>query len=63
MSSCHPTVIGVDSLRINNDKAKPTERWGRKATGPRFLRDASNDATKDPKIAEPPKTSQSNRWQ
>ncbi len=26
-------------LNINNEKAKPAERRGRKATGPRFLRD------------------------
>ncbi len=31
------------------DKAKPAERRGRKATGPRFLSDASRDASKDPK--------------
>ncbi len=34
-----------------DDKSKPAKRQGRKATGPRFLRDASNDATKDPKTA------------
>jgi hypothetical protein len=34
-----------------HDKSKPAKRQGRKATGPRFLRDAYNDATKDPKIA------------
>ena len=36
------------------------ESRGRKATGPRLLRDAvaaASDATKDPKIAEPPKGS------
>jgi hypothetical protein len=33
------------------DKSKPAKRQGRKATGPRFLRDAFDDATKDPKIA------------
>ena len=35
----------------DNDKAKPAERRLRKATGPRFLRDAVCDATKDPKTA------------
>jgi hypothetical protein len=35
----------------NSDKAKPAERRGRKATGPRFLRDGACDATKDPKTA------------
>jgi len=33
------------------DKAKPAERRGRKATGPRFLREAINDSPKDSKIA------------
>ncbi len=33
------------------DKAKPAERQGRKATGPRFLREATDDSPKDPKIA------------
>jgi parallel beta-helix repeat protein len=38
------------------DKGKLGQSQGRKATGPRFLRDAFCDATKDPKIAElPPK--------
>ncbi len=32
-------------------KGKPAERQGRKATGPRFLREATDDASKDPKIA------------
>ncbi len=35
----------------SNDKAKPAERQGRKATGPRFLREATDDSPKDPKIA------------
>ena len=34
-----------------NDKANPVERRGRKATGPRFLRDAYRDAAKDIKTA------------
>ena len=38
----------------NNDKAKPAERRGRKATGPRFLREAMEDLPKDPKTAELP---------
>jgi hypothetical protein len=33
------------------DKGKSGESPRRKATGPRFLRDAACDATKDPKIA------------
>ena len=38
-------------LSGNTDKAKPAERRGRKATGPRFLREAMEDSPKDPKIA------------
>ncbi len=34
----HTSVL---RLKSNNDKAKPAERWGRKATGPRFLREAT----------------------
>ena len=41
--------------KLASDKAKPLKRRGRKATGPRSLRGASCDATKAPKIAEPPK--------
>jgi hypothetical protein len=33
------------------DKGKFSQSWRRKATGPRFLRHAFCDATKDPKIA------------
>jgi hypothetical protein len=33
------------------DKGKSSQSWRRKATGPRFLRHASCDATKDPTIA------------
>ena len=29
---------------VNNDKAKPAERRGRKATGPCFLREAKDDS-------------------
>ncbi len=36
------------------DKAKPAERRGRKATGPRFLREATDDLPKVPKTAELP---------
>jgi hypothetical protein len=36
-------------------KRTPGQSLGRKATGPRLLRDACLDATKDPKIAELPK--------
>ena len=41
------------------DKAKPAERRGRKATGPRFLREAMDDLPKDPKAAELPNLMQS----
>ncbi len=41
-------------LRDNTDKAKPAERRRRKATGPRFLREATEDLPKDPKTAELP---------
>ncbi len=34
-----------------NDKAKLAERRGRKAAGPRFLREATDDSLKDSKIA------------
>ena len=37
------------------DKGTPGESRGRKATGPRLLRDALLDATKDPTTAELPK--------
>ncbi len=49
-SSCY------NSVTSNTDKAKPTKRWRRKATGPRFLREAKDDSPKDPKTAELPKT-------
>ncbi len=39
----------------SNDKGKPGKSRGRKATGPRLLRDADQDAVKDPKTAELPK--------
>ena len=42
-------------LSNNNDKAKPAEKRGRKATGLRFLREATDDSPKDPKIAGLPK--------
>jgi len=48
----HPTVAP------HLDKGTPGQSRGRKATGPRLLRDASRysvDATKGRKIAEPPK--------
>ncbi len=48
---------------LNKDKDKPAKRWGRKATGPRFLRDAFDDATKDPKTAELPQLLQPTRLQ
>ena len=36
-------------LVVNIEKAKPAERRGRKATGPRFLREAMEDLPKDPR--------------
>jgi len=36
-------------LWISNDKAKPAPRRGRKATGPRFLRECKDDSPKDPR--------------
>ncbi len=37
-------------------KGKSSESWRRKATGPRFLREAMDDSPKDPKIAGLPIT-------
>ena len=48
-------------MRIN-DKAKPVERRGRKATGPRFLREAKDDSPKDPKTAELPLAAPNPVW-
>ena len=45
-------------IHSTTDKAKPAERRGRKTTGPRFLRDAACDATKDPKTAGLPNKSE-----
>ena len=45
------TFISKPVYYLPEDKAKPAKRQGRKATGPRFLRDDACDATKDPKIA------------
>jgi len=47
----------TDTLLVtgDTDKAKPVERRGRKATGPRLLREAMEDLPKDPKIAGLPK--------
>ncbi len=41
-------------IHSTTDKAKPAERRGRKATGPRFLREVKDDSPKDSKIAELP---------
>ena len=41
----------IKKQQLSNNKAKPAERRGRKATGPRFLREATEDLPKDPKIA------------
>ncbi len=44
--------------------AKPAKRRGRKATGPRFLREATDDSPKDPKIARLPILQRPNRsWE
>ncbi len=47
------SIIGVGSDQI--DKAIPTERWGRKATGPRVLRRVKDDPAEGPKTAELPR--------
>jgi hypothetical protein len=41
-------------ILVTSDKGKPSESWGRKATGPRFLREAMDDSPKDPKTARLP---------
>jgi hypothetical protein len=47
-----PELTGFGtSLDDDPDKGKPDQSQGRKATGPRFLRDAVCNATRDPKIA------------
>jgi len=38
-------------ISVTSDIGKPDESQGRKATGPRFLREAMEDLPKDPKIA------------
>jgi len=38
-----------------SDRAKTTKSQGRKTTGPRFLREATEELPKDPNIAGPPK--------
>jgi hypothetical protein len=49
------TPFGHSHINVlTTDKGKPDQSQGRKATGPRFLREASNDSPKDPKIAELP---------
>ena len=50
-------------LISNNEKAKPAKRRGRKATGPRFLREAMEDLPKDPKIAGLPSELSAEGWQ
>ncbi len=42
-------------LEDNNVKAKPAKKRGRKAMGPRFLREAKDDSPKVPKMAGLPK--------
>jgi hypothetical protein len=48
--NCRGGMSVVSSDYENNDKAKPAERRGRKATGPRFLREAKDDSPKNPAI-------------
>jgi len=43
--------FSISKLFLVWEKAKPAERRGRKVTGPRFLREATEDLPKDPKIA------------
>ena len=38
-------------ISVTSDYGKPDQSQGRKATGPRFLREAMEDLPKDPKIA------------
>ncbi len=45
-------------IHSTTDKAKRAKRRGRKATGPRFLREATEDSPKDPKMAELPNRSE-----
>jgi hypothetical protein len=44
----------VHFAKILSDKGKPDQSRGRKATDPRFLREAMEDLPKDPKTAELP---------
>ncbi len=39
----------TSTMLSDNNKAKPAERRGRKDTGPRFLREVTDDLPKDPK--------------
>ena len=47
----HLDFSNVEVYKRSHDKAKPVKRLGRKATGPRFLREAKEDLPKGPKIA------------
>ena len=50
--SCFPRLeVNCTKYYLRFDKGKPDQSQRRKATGPRFLRDAFCYATKDPKIA------------
>ncbi len=49
-------TIQVLYLAVATTKPNPPKGGGRKATGPRFLREAMEDLPKDPKIAGPPGT-------
>ena len=48
------TLSHFESQLTDVDVDKPDKSQGRNATGPRFLRDATDDLPKDPKIAAPP---------
>ena len=44
------TPAGQYNIRIRTtNKGKPNKSWGRKATGPRFLREEMDDSPKDPR--------------
>ena len=45
----NPATANLTGAETTNDKAKPAERRGRKATGLRFLREAKGDTPKDPR--------------
>jgi hypothetical protein len=48
---CFLEIPSVCTRLLANDKGKPDQSQGRKATGPRFLREAMEDFPKGSKIA------------